>query len=393
ASSHRGMNTPGKPPGGVSSDASSASKASAKASAAPVRGADKSKTRKQRKSAGGAFFKTLVILVLLIILAVLGYSAYWVYQNRSLLTVESDLDRQLAEQKAVIEALQGGLEAERQARIRSAAREDLGYADLANAIAAQEKRLRELGGATRTDWLLAEAQFLIRLGNQRLVIERDTANAKALLENADTILRELDEVSLMPVRQSLARDITALALMERTDYEGLYFRLSAISERIATLPLVTPLTDVPGLELPDMADDPSRVWYQMLWDRLVATVKSLGQLVRIQHHGEPVRPLLDDSSEQTVRLALVLTLEQAQVALLRQENAIYQQALEKAQQMLDRYFQMERGAAQLVEQLEELRQHSLIQAYPDISGSLEALKNHIDNRHARHTADSAGEAQ
>src|SRR5690606_8016466 len=41
----------------------------------------------------------------------------------------------------------------------------------------QQERLRALSTTTREDWLLAEAQYLLRLANQRILTERDGANA------------------------------------------------------------------------------------------------------------------------------------------------------------------------------------------------------------------------
>lgn len=62
----------------------------------------------------------------------------------------------------------------------------------------------------------------MHLANQRLLTERDSGNALALLESADEILRKLNEVQLIPVREALAKNIVALKSQPLVDREG-YF--------------------------------------------------------------------------------------------------------------------------------------------------------------------------
>ena len=81
--------------------------------------------------------------------------------------------------------------------------------------------LLDAGNRTRTDWLLAEAEYLIRIANQRLQIEKDIRGALAALESADEVLRETDDVGVYPVREQLAREIMALRSVTDVDRTGL----------------------------------------------------------------------------------------------------------------------------------------------------------------------------
>ena len=69
------------------------------------------------------------------------------------------------------------------------------------------RQLLDAGNRTRTDWLLAEAEYLLRIANQRLLIEQDIRGALAALNAADQVLRETDDVGAYPVREQLAREI------------------------------------------------------------------------------------------------------------------------------------------------------------------------------------------
>src|SRR5690606_13583940 len=91
-------------------------------------------------------------------------------------------------------------------------------------VTPQGNRLSQLGNASREDWQLAEADYLLRLANQRLMLEQDSRAALGLLQQVDTIVRDGDLPHLYGVRQQLARDITELKLAENVDREGIYLR-------------------------------------------------------------------------------------------------------------------------------------------------------------------------
>ena len=102
-------------------------------------------------------------------------------------------------------------------------------------INAQGARLVELGSTTRSDWLLAEAEYLARLAKQRIQTERNTKSPLALLESVDAILQQLDEPNLIDVRAAVAADIAALRLVEDIDKEGIYVELNALAASIKNL--------------------------------------------------------------------------------------------------------------------------------------------------------------
>jgi uroporphyrin-3 C-methyltransferase len=97
--------------------------------------------------------------------------------------------------------------------------------------------------------------------------------------------------------------------------------------------------------------------------------------------------------DQQLRHNLAIFLEQAQMALLREEQAIYQASLEKAQVWLNNYFELNESAIPLVEQLALLEQENVVQQLPDISEGLEVLRDYIDSWHKRHTVQQSDEDQ
>jgi len=345
----------------------------------------KEKPPKPAKLSGGRrIVNALLVLFLLLAIAGLGVAGWWFYQLQQ---KEPLVQENLVSQQASIQRLQEQLSEERRERLKQQTALSQTTSELELNINSHARRLRELSTTSRTDWLLAEAEYLIRLANQRLITERNTKNATALLITADEILRDLDEVDLIAVRKSLATSITALRMSPGVDREGLYLQLNALSEQLVSLPLIAPElreSDKVTVDATDVAEDG---WRGRLLQGFYRALDGVGELIRVRRRDAPIEPLLSPEEDQFLRHNLGMMLEQAQLALLREEQAVYQASLVKAQRWLGDYFELNEGADRLVEQLSQLEQQNVVQQLPDISGGLEALRDYIDNRHKRHTMD------
>ena len=349
----------------------------------------KKKPLSEKKSSGGRpVLMSLMVLFLLLAISGLGVAGWWFYQLQQKAPF---VQESLASQQVNIQRLEAQLAEERRERQSQQAALSQATSELQLNINSHARRLRELSTTSRTDWLLAEAEYLIRLANQRLLTERNTKNAIALLITADEILRDLDEVDLLTVRGALSKGITALRMSSSVDREGLYLQLKALSEQLVHLPLIAPELlegDRVTLETESVTDDG---WRGQLLQGFYRAVDGVSELIRVRRRNAPLEPLLSPEEDQLLRHNLGLMMEQAQLALLREEQAVYQASLAKAKKWLGDYFDLNEGAKQLVEQLSELEQQNVVQQLPDISGGLESLRDYIDSRHKRHTLDSAEE--
>ena len=244
-------------------------------------------------------------------------------------------------------------------------------------INAQGARLVELGSTTRSDWLLAEAEYLARLAKQRLQTERNTKSPLALLESVDTILQQLDEPNLIEVRGAVAADITALRLVNDIDKQGVYVELDALAASIKNLVIME--VDKP-LELARETKPPKPQQDAGVLDKFLA---GFSGLIRVRERQSPIEPILERAEEQTVRQNLQMMLEQAQLALLREEQVIYQQSLLKAQEYLHRFFKVTATAEGISQRLQRLADTNIIQQLPSIHSSLEAVQNLLVVRQQR----------
>ena len=156
----------------------------------------------------------------------------------------------------------------------------------------------------RDSWLLAEAEYLLRLANQRLIMAGDTVAAQALLASADAVLRELDDVSLHPVRAAVASDLAAVRAVPEVDVEGIYLRLSALAEQAGNLVI---------FEFPEREDQPrgtaAEDWQARLQQGYAEALVKLSDYVIIRRRDVPMQALMDPQWEGLVRQNLRMLME------------------------------------------------------------------------------------
>ena len=232
----------------------------------------------------------------------------------------------------------------------------------------------------REDWLLAEVEYLLRLANQRVLMEQTPRGALQLLRSADKILSETDDVTIYEIRKAVAADIAALEAVPELDTEGVFLRLGALSTQVDQLQVI-PLTE--QHKLPDLLDQMNSEEFASSWSSDIkeawATLSDkASQLIVIQDRSEPVEPLLSPQQSYYLQQNLHLMLEQAQLSLLQRKPKSYLNSLTKAQQWVGTYFEQNDSNTQaLLKALKELEQVDVAPQMPNISGSLAALKNYV----------------
>ncbi len=254
--------------------------------------------------------------------------------------------------------------------------------DLANRLAAQGKRLRAMSTTSREDWLLAEAEYLLKLANQRVRIERSADGAEALLEAADAILRDLDDPDLHSLRRAIAEDLAALRLMNKIDVEGIYLSLVALTRQIENLPLRANLghDSKSALLTMDLEEAPPRSAWQRFTDSLLGFFSALKSYVRVHKHGD--RPkVVAPADALYLQQNLRLILERAQLALLREQEDIYRQSIAQALSWAEKYYPQTLPLMKFQETLHSLQNKTVVQKFPDISQSLNLLHEHIKTLH------------
>ena len=325
---------------------------------------------------------TLLALALAIALALWSWQQWNNYQSlqQTITTLENDTEQ--------LERMYGQSGSEQSQRLQSLEEK---LAEQRELIATQQRQidhnareLLEAGNRTRTDWLLAEAEYLLRVGNQRLMIEKDINGALAALESADEVLAESDDIGVYPVRQQLAKEILALKGLAEVDRTGLYLKLEAAIDSIHELTDAALINDrAPGFVSASSDDTTTNTdsvpgLLAEGWEKIKDT---LSQVVVVRRLDEPVKPLLSPEQSAYARLNLQLMLEEAEMAVLRGHQELYSRALTKASNAItDWYDSSNKRIIALSRTLDELSEKNVDPELPDISRSLELLKSRLAGR-------------
>lgn len=246
---------------------------------------------------------------------------------------------------------------------------------LAAALASQAGAAKTAPGT----WRVAEAEYLLRIANHRLLMERDASGARHLLQLADDILREAEDFAYHDVRALLAEEITTLAQFTDADVQGVFLRLEAIKGSLGQLPLRLPeyiaATGSNTNEQTDAASSPPAPPAEptSMW---AALAQRLTGLVRFRQHQEDARrPLLPPKQADYLHMNLRLALDRAQLAALRHDAEVFRVSLTEASEWLATFVDARGPAAtNMAAELNDLLQTNLAGELPDISRSLARLR-------------------
>ena len=309
----------------------------------------------------------------------------WLQQSRvDINTAIQRLDEQLEKQRQ----LQRQLDQQEDAASRQLQQSTQQIESLQQELVSQQKRLLALSTTDRDDWLLAEAAYLIRLANHRLLMAKEIKGAAALLAAADEIIRGLDDSALYPVRQALAVDREALRVAEQLDVEGLYLQLAAIAHQAGQLQLVA----MPQLTIKEAEVVEPEGWQERLQWGIDAAIQKLSQYIQINRRDEIYQPLLSPEYEAVAQQNIQLMFEQAQMAVLSGKQQLFDDSLAKAKRWLQRYYALDQSATnKILAAIDELAVKKITIELPDISGSMRALKDYQEIIHPLPAAEKTNE--
>ena len=364
----------------ASLEKASPNKPAAKSAKASEKGAGKQTPVNTPPKKSLPWFKIILLLLLIAALAASAWFGWMQWQQRTIL--EDQIQRGLATLDAKVERQQQAMSNAGQGQSREIDQLQKQLYSLRLVTNRQAEQILILGSATRGDWLLAEAAYLVRLANQRLQVERSVDNPLAILETVDNIFVQLNDPELLAVRNALAVDIAALRMTEKVDREGIYLELQAISSALETLAILESHADPEALlaAQPAQAVGSAKQAPSSLAETLERFTEKFGNLIVLQKREQPIEPLLSGAEQTMVRQNLYLLLEQAQSALLREEQSIYSSNLSKAEMLLRRYFQLNSESEATIARLQSLTDQSVSQTVPDISGSQSAIQTALNLR-------------
>jgi len=223
----------------------------------------------------------------------------------------------------------------------------------------------------RNTYLVAEAEYYIQIANSQLQLAGNPYLASLALGQADDRLLQLADPALTDVRRTIADEIAALEVMEKPDIAGVTLTLASLARVVESLPL-RQQSEADAASVDDAGEDASgatRAWN--------AVKGAASGLVKHTPPTDEKAPLLTPNAEPLIRSNLSLQLQTARLALLRSEQAIFEQSLDDADAWLDTYFNASSEAVESARAtLAEIRDEYSVSAPPDISGSLRLLRQY-----------------
>jgi uncharacterized protein HemX len=332
-----------------------------------------------RRSRSGFWFGLIILLVIAI---VAGTGYYFLSQLRDKQEglggeVKGAVSQQISDYQAQLAAIQSQLAAvqtdvgNKEAHFTNSVTEfsklqneklDATRKDLSEEI---QKLQRQLG-KTRGDWLLADAEYLLSVANQRLLLMGDVNTTMEALEAADQRLRESGDAAAYKIREQLAKDISAMSKVNAVDIVGIYATLQNLESQIDSLTLLLPYAgkdETVKPVAPEVKKDPKDLMGQ------------LENMVTIRHVQQHVNEILTPEQAQFIREQLRVKLEIIKIALVQQNDTLYQASLADTQKWISSNFVKEKAAEHFTLSLDKLTDVRIRTQFPDISLSLKMLRD------------------
>ena len=326
---------------------------------------EKKRVKRTSKSSSNAGVYILVVFVSVIFSAGL----YWLWDNQK---------KTSQQQEAVTLNVNKQLDALNQQQ-QEVSKQNI--KQLENLQAFQEKLRENLTKIVsnnqyfRNDWLIAEAEYLIQLASYRLLLEKDVTTAMVALKAADERLAEIADPALLKIREQVKKDVVALNNIQVVDLAGLSVTISALSNNISNLPLLTPDPKTQEIIKEEKASAPSET--KSLQELPAAIWEDIKGLIIVRNHQKPVKPLLAPGQHFFLTQNLALLFEQARLALLNRNNAIYQERLQAITKWINQYFDLEHNITRnMLASIQELQKFDINPDLPDISSTFATIKKY-----------------
>jgi uncharacterized protein HemX len=240
-------------------------------------------------------------------------------------------------------------------------------------LMAEITQLKRQLGKTRGDWLIADAEYLLSIANQRLHLVGDIKTAKMALEAADQRLRESGDTAAFKVREQIAKEITGLKTVKSIDVVGLYSTIQQMKEKTAKLAVRLPYAGKPLTESKQIHQHEQE---QKNEHGILNTVlHSLEGYVTVKHSDFPITGILTEEEVGFIRQQLNVKLEMVKISLVQQNDALFESSIEDAKKWLNGNFTRNSNANDFIKELDKLKKIKLRKQLPDVSQSLKMIKD------------------
>lgn len=324
--------------------------------------------------------KKLASVALLLVLA-LGAGFAYVHQQQ-----KSEFNNQLQAVRAELKQTRDALNAQLEQTVSKATSQATEITHRAETVLEQQQKsieslqlaVADIKGRRPNDWLLAEADYLVKLAGRKLFLEHDVETATQLMESADQRIAALNDPSLTALRKAMANDITTLKNIPLIDRDGLVLRLISLQQQIDSLPLANAILPADQPQTSQAVSENIDDWQTNLKNSLKAFADNF---ITFRSRDGNVIPLLSPTQHFYLRENLQAKLETAIKGVYTEQQTLYRTALDTAAQWSTSFFNPDDKAVQSFNAaLAQLAQQQVQVEYPVKLQAQQQLADVINER-------------
>ena len=214
-------------------------------------------------------------------------------------------------------------------------------------------------------WGLKEVEHVLRMANHRLRIERDVQGAITALKAASSRLYELNDPRLLPVRESVSKQVGKLKNFPYPDWVGISLQLDNILAGLKKTVIKNAKQRQEKNSAEIDTDDNEEVLSG--WSKLIDGVKnSINDSIKITREEQKLKLFISEQESQHAYEFLRTKLLGAKYAVASRDDDAYHQELEAALAWLKSTDTLE-STREVIGDLSELNNINLEPRLPDIT--------------------------
>lgn len=356
--------------------------------AEPPKTAEPAKVEFEEKQGKRGVKLGTVAIILSIIFG--GGLAYKLHQQ------QADYQAQIAQLKSQLESTQASMKQELSRVQEETIERATTVTHKAEVVLGQQRKsieslqlaVADVKGRRPNDWLLAEADYLVKLAGRKLFLEHDVESATQLMESADQRIAALNDPSLVKLRKAMANDITKLRTIQLIDRDGLVLRLTALQQQVDKLPLANALLpEAEVVENTEVSEDIAN-WQ----DNLMTSLKDFSEnFITFRTRDGNVIPLLSPEQHFYLKENIKAKLETAIKAVYQEQGEIYTTSLKTADKWALAFFnQDDNSVKEFNKTVNQLSQQNIQVEYPTKLQSQSQLSDVIRERLRREVTTMTG---
>ena len=250
---------------------------------------------------------------------------------------------------------------------------------LAKQLEDVQQKVAVISGSDAKTWLLAQADFLVKLAGRKLWSDQDVTTAAALLKSADASLADMNDPSLIGARRAITDDIATLSAVSQVDYDGMILKVNQLANQIDNLRLAdnndddSPM-DADSDELSSSISE-WRVNLQKSWQNF------MDSFITVRRRDETAVPLLAPNQDIYLRENIRSRLLVAAQAVPRHQEETWKQSLDNVSTWVRAYYDTDDATTKaFLEEVDKLSQQSITMTVPETLQSQALLEKLMQTR-------------